>query len=183
MENFGGDKTAITGEIKFWGGCIANIPAGYLFCNGAAISRTTYAALFAILGTKHGAGNGTTTFNIPDFRNKVIVCADADVGGIAKSTIEGAAAQTGGGISHQHAISSVATDTGYASVSDSGHTHTLYQGSGGAEPNGMGVATTGVTDSDTANVSDSGHTHNTTGNTENSDAVPPYYAIALIIKT
>ena len=43
-------------------------PSGYLLCNGAAISRTTYAALFAAIGTTYGAGNGDTTFNIPDFR-------------------------------------------------------------------------------------------------------------------
>lgn len=41
-------------------------PTGYLWCNGAAISRTTYAALFAKIGTVHGVGNGTTTFNIPN---------------------------------------------------------------------------------------------------------------------
>ena len=43
-------------------------PQGYLECNGAAISRTTYAALFAVFGTFFGIGNGSTTFNIPDMR-------------------------------------------------------------------------------------------------------------------
>lgn len=41
---------------------------GYLYCNGDAVSRTTYAALFAAIGTSHGTGNGTTTFNLPDYR-------------------------------------------------------------------------------------------------------------------
>lgn len=41
------------------------VPAGYLHCNGAAVSRTTYAALFALLGTYYGAGDGVTTFNLP----------------------------------------------------------------------------------------------------------------------
>lgn len=45
---------------------------GYLLCNGAAVSRTTYANLFSIIGTKFGAGNGSTTFNLPDFRNKTL---------------------------------------------------------------------------------------------------------------
>lgn len=47
-------------------------PAGWLKCNGAEISRTTYAALFAIVGTTFGAGNGTTTFNLPDMRGEFI---------------------------------------------------------------------------------------------------------------
>lgn len=45
-------------------------PPGWLKANGAAVSRTTYAALFALLGTTHGAGNGTTTFNLPDYRGE-----------------------------------------------------------------------------------------------------------------
>ena len=47
---------------------MATAPAGWIKCNGAAISRTTYAALFAAIGTVHGAGDGSTTFNIPDYR-------------------------------------------------------------------------------------------------------------------
>lgn len=43
---------------------------GYLLCDGATISRATYSALFAVIGTIHGAGNGSTTFNIPDFRGR-----------------------------------------------------------------------------------------------------------------
>jgi microcystin-dependent protein len=45
-------------------------PAGWLKCNGQAVSRTTYAELFAILGTTYGAGNGSTTFNVPDYRGE-----------------------------------------------------------------------------------------------------------------
>lgn len=47
-------------------------PAGWLECNGAAISRTTYAALFLAIGTTFGAGDGSTTFNIPDCRGEFI---------------------------------------------------------------------------------------------------------------
>lgn len=46
------------------------VPAGWLECNGAAVSRTTYANLFAAIGTKWGPGNGTTTFNVPEFRGE-----------------------------------------------------------------------------------------------------------------
>lgn len=51
------------GTVKAFGGSSA--PDGWLFCDGSAISRTTYAALFAVIGTTFGAGDGTTTFNIP----------------------------------------------------------------------------------------------------------------------
>lgn len=54
-----------TGTVKAWGGSTA--PSGWLFCDGSAISRTTYAALFAVIGTTYGSGDGTTTFNLPNF--------------------------------------------------------------------------------------------------------------------
>lgn len=47
-------------------------PAGYLKCNGAAVSRTAYADLFTSIGTAFGAGDGTTTFNVPDLRGEFI---------------------------------------------------------------------------------------------------------------
>ncbi|QDF16987.1 tail protein [Microbacterium phage TinyTimothy] len=54
----------------------STVPTGYLLCNGQAVSRTTYAGLFAILGTAYGAGNGTTTFNLPDLRGRTPVGQD-----------------------------------------------------------------------------------------------------------
>ena len=54
------------GAILAFGGAAA--PAGWLLCQGQAVSRTTYAALFAAIGTAYGAGDGSTTFNIPDGR-------------------------------------------------------------------------------------------------------------------
>lgn len=89
-------QTAITGEVRMWGSTIASIPSGWLFCNGAAVSRSTYAALFAVIGTQYGAGDTTTTFNLPDMRNFFPVGATADDGGIAKATASyaGTAAKT-----------------------------------------------------------------------------------------
>lgn len=49
-----------------------NIPSGYLPCNGGAISRTTYADLFAVIGTTYGAGDGSTTFNLPNLSDRFI---------------------------------------------------------------------------------------------------------------
>ena len=49
-----------------------SVPTGYLLCNGAAVSRTDYANLFAAIGTIYGAGDGSTTFNLPDARDRVL---------------------------------------------------------------------------------------------------------------
>lgn len=51
-------------------------PAGYLVCNGAAVSRTAFAALFAAIGTLYGNGDGSTTFNLPDLRGEFLRGAD-----------------------------------------------------------------------------------------------------------
>jgi microcystin-dependent protein len=52
-------------------------PAGYLLCNGSAVSRTTYANLFAVLAVSHGSGDGSTTFNIPDYRGRFMRGVDS----------------------------------------------------------------------------------------------------------
>src|SRR3990167_5957646 len=56
----------IPGEIRIWGGTLATIPEEWLFCDGASISRSTYAALFDAIGTTWGS-LGPTVFNLPDF--------------------------------------------------------------------------------------------------------------------
>lgn len=62
-----------TGMLVPFAGNIA--PVGYLIANGRAVSRTGYAGLFAVCGTRYGAGDGTTTFNIPDCRSRALVGA------------------------------------------------------------------------------------------------------------
>lgn len=57
-----------TGLIVPWSD--STIPSGFLECDGSAVSRTTYSALFAVIGTTHGAGDGSTTFNIPDLAGR-----------------------------------------------------------------------------------------------------------------
>lgn len=58
------------GCIQAFGGATA--PAGWMLCQGQALSRTTYSALFKVIGTSFGAGNGSTTFNIPDLRGEFL---------------------------------------------------------------------------------------------------------------
>jgi len=57
------------GAIKPW--TKATAPAGYLLCNGGAVSRSTYADLFAVISTTYGAGDGSTTFNVPQLQGKM----------------------------------------------------------------------------------------------------------------
>lgn len=53
-------------------------PTNYMFADGSAISRTTYSELFDIIGTTYGAGDGTTTFNLPDKRSRVSIMVDSE---------------------------------------------------------------------------------------------------------
>lgn len=67
-------------------------PAGWAFCAGQAISRTAYSDLFAIIGTTFGAGNGTTTFNLPDARGCVVAAVDT-MGGSGAGRLTGSFGQ------------------------------------------------------------------------------------------
>lgn len=81
--NLGIDTTFFnpTGSIIAFAG--NTLPDGYLACNGSAISRTTYASLFAVIGTTYGSGDGSTTFNLPNLTDKFI--QGSDTAGTVKS--------------------------------------------------------------------------------------------------
>lgn len=194
----GGTGIGITGEVRIWAGTVATVPTGWLLCNGAAISRTTYAALFTAIGTTHGAGNGTTTFNIPDIRDKFIVGAG--------NTYNPAAA--GGAATHNHTqdahshtfTSATGSEEADISVTDVGHTHgcgaeitstadfEFQFGTGG--PAAIAVSGTNSTNNTTGiSVVDNGHSHtvptsdNATATNQAGSSLPPYYALTYMIKT
>lgn len=75
-----------TGAIIPYAGATA--PTDFLFCFGQAVSRTTYAALFTVISTTYGAGDGSTTFNLPDLRGRVIAGQD-DMGGSSANRLTG----------------------------------------------------------------------------------------------
>ncbi len=85
-----GSVYAPSGAILMYG--VATAPTGWLLCNGAAVSRTTYAVLFAVIGTTFGVGDGSTTFNLPDLRDRFPVGAGTTY----------AVAGTGGAANHLH---------------------------------------------------------------------------------
>ena len=62
------DAANMAGAFQFF--AMSTAPSGWLKANGAALSRTTYATLFAAIGTTFGAGDGSTTFNVPDLRGE-----------------------------------------------------------------------------------------------------------------
>ena len=62
--NISGDNDALVGSVTWYAG--NTIPAGWLLCDGSAVSRTDYAKLFSAIGTTWGAGDGSTTFNLPN---------------------------------------------------------------------------------------------------------------------
>lgn len=73
-----GIASVLTGTILPFAG--NTIPSGYLACNGAEVSRTTYATLFAVIGTTYGAGDGSTTFNLPNLENNSFMEFSGTVG-------------------------------------------------------------------------------------------------------
>lgn len=87
----GGSSGVPTGTVMPFAGSV--VPEGWALCNGAAISRTANALLFAAIGTVYGAGNGSTTFNIPDLRGRTVFGLD-NMGGTAAGRLT-----TAGGIS------------------------------------------------------------------------------------
>jgi microcystin-dependent protein len=104
----GGGGGGLLGEVRWYSTSTAP-PAGWLFADGSAISRVTYADLFALIGTTWGIGDGATTFNIPDLRGKSPVGSGEDTGlGLTNRIVgqeggeEGHALTTGEMPSHNH---------------------------------------------------------------------------------
>lgn len=89
----------MTGTVLPFAGSVA--PTGWLLCYGQAVSRTTYAPLFAVIGTTFGVGDGSTTFNLPDLRGRIMAGKD-DMGGTAAGvltvTLTGTKASTSTGV-------------------------------------------------------------------------------------
>jgi microcystin-dependent protein len=166
----------IGGLLPFIGSAAPN--ASFVFPFGQAISRATYSTLFGLVGTTYGAGDGSTTFNIPDLRGRAIFGLD-NMGGAAANRITNGGSgitgttvgATGGAESHTLTKAEIPTGLHTFSFNDPGHSHTLSSGNtvsngpigiGGANfaSNNTGAIlsnTTGITASLTDNAGGGAH--------------------------
>lgn len=144
---------------------VAAAPAGYLLCDGQAVSRTTYAALFTAIGTQFGVGNGSTTFNVPNLKGRVIVGVDA-----AQTEFD-VRGETGGAKTHTHTLTQViaAIWVGFWKTRGIGTNWTATNTGGLSAPAGSGS----VTSSGAA----------VEGTTDAGSTLQPYMALNYIIKT
>ena len=137
------NSIAPIGSIVMWSGATNSIPAGWLLCSGAAVSRTTFSALFSVTGTTFGSGNGSTTFNLPNLQDRFAL-------GAGNSYSRG----TTGGSKDASVVSH--THDGTTNNNNRGHTH-----DGTTENNNKNHSHTGsATGGDhTHDISDPGHGH------------------------
>ena len=164
--------TSPTGELRMWP--TATAPTGFLLCSGANVSRTIYADLFAVIGTTFGAGDGTTTFTLPNFKNRMPIGAGdlytvAATGGSKDASL----------VSHTHTLGATNVD-GTFPTSAGGGTYSgaftrgsSYAGNGGEPQTNYQV-----------NMSeDHTHTISTEGASATNANLPPYLSVYFIIKT
>jgi microcystin-dependent protein len=174
--NLTGIEGIPTATIVPWSS--ASVPTGFLECNGQTVSRSTYSALFAVVGTTYGAGDGSSTFLVPDLQDNVAV---------GKSNNKALASS--GGANTVTATGNVAGSTANATLTTAqlaSHNHPapnqgfFPNGPSGAPTNpSMSPQTTGSTGSG------DGHAHNMSANFagDATSVLQPYLTIIYIIKT
>ena len=160
------------GAIKPW--TKATAPDGYVLCNGAAISRSTYADLFAVISTTYGSGDGSTTFNVPQLQGKMPQGYDgntynlAGTGGANTVTVAVTNNQAATNATNQSVtITGSIDNTSLTTAQLASHTHAAgnnYQrGAGGNQLNGIGrqaISSSGLQVADVAANTGSGTGHN-----------------------
>ena len=165
-----------TGTLHMWPTSVP--PSGHLLCNGQAVSRTTYSSLFSILGTTFGSGDGSTTFNLPNYADRMPIGA---------GTIASSVGASGGSATTALSVSNLPSHNHSASVSDPGHQHTIPIQGGNGSVNGAN-SLVGSPGQDTGRVTESAGTGisvsvGSTGSGTPATTISPYLGINFIIKT
>ena len=178
--------------------CAADAPRGYLIADGTAVSRITYAGLFALCSTVYGVGDGTTTFNVPDLRGRVPLGAGT---GNQLNTPTGSGVITGGtpmtprsvgawGGEETHLLSTAEIPAHSHLATDSGHTHSAIANAGGGGgatvanwtvggASGGNASTFGISGSSSAVIT----VANNTGGGGRHAVVSPFVVLTPIIRT
>ena len=173
--NLTGIEGIPTATIVPWSS--ASVPSGFLECDGTAVSRSTYATLFGIVGTTYGAGDGSTTFNTPNLADNVPV---------GKSGTKALAST--GGANTATSTGNVGGSTANATLSTAqlaSHSHSF---TGQSSQPGGGVYTgryNNITVNTSSTGSGSGHSHNmsATFSGDATSVIQPYLTLIYIIKT
>ena len=174
--NLTGIEGIPTATIVPWSS--ASVPSGFLECDGSAVSRTTYATLFGIVGTTYGVGDGSTTFNVPDLADNVPV---------GKSNNKALAST--GGANTVTSTGNVGGSTANATLSTAqlaSHTHPVALSAPGPAGGLAYIAGgSGGSISSGSAGSGSGHAHNmsATFSGDATSVLQPYLALIYIIKT
>lgn len=151
----------------------ASAPTGWLFCDGSAVSRTTYSALFTAIGTTYGVGNGSTTFNLPDLRGRLPMGAGTgnQSGGSGSGVITGGTALTARSIGEWGGAETVAL----VEANNGPHTHEFDTTSDGT---GSGTIIGKFYDAPPATV----QTTSSSGSGTPHDNIQPFLVVNVIVK-
>lgn len=182
VSSTGSSASVPTGTIAMFGGSSA--PDGWLLCNGAAVSRSTYSDLFSAIGTTYGAGNGSTTFNLPDLAGKFPLGSDS---ANARGATGGAAAvtlTTEQIPAHTHGSKSITGQVGQVIVPGSDMSYSsdsLYF----EYRDNVDYASDGYSNTCRRRVIklNASHEHDSVGGNQAHNNMPPFLSVNYIIKT
>ena len=162
-----------------------NIPTGFLYCAGQEVSRSTYPDLFTAIGTTYGTGNGSTTFNLPDYRGRVTAGKDnmnGSTAGRLSFSVTGTSLGAYGGTDNV-TLTSDQIPSHTHSVTDPGHshsiTHNLNSDNAGASLSGATIASSSTANT---NTSTTGITIGNAGNDQAHTNTQPTIVVNKIIK-
>lgn len=179
------------GSVFDFAGSVA--PLGFLMCYGQAVSRSDYSGLWTVIGATYGAGDGSTTFNVPDLRGRVVAGKD-DMGGTSANRLTNQSGglngdvlgATGGAETHTLTTAQLAAHA-HSGTTDSGcsHSHTFGVRQGGATSPQIASQNWGPSTATVSTDAAGAHTHTfTTGNAGSGSAhnnVQPTMALNKII--